>query len=94
MLIANKVFYVTCLLATNLWHLKFITIDVTAVFSHDDKILIKSLYLTGYTAKRLTDEYPEKSWTKHGVDKLMKKLQDTGTVDRRPGSSRPRSDCT
>jgi len=25
--------------------------------------LIKSLYLKGYIAKRLTDEFPEKSWT-------------------------------
>jgi len=27
----------------------------------EDKILINSLYLKGYTAKRLTDEFPEKS---------------------------------
>jgi len=33
-----------------------------------------------YTAKRLTDEFPEKSWTKHGVNKLLKNLRDTGTV--------------
>jgi len=39
----------------------------------------------------LTDEFPEKSWTKRGVNKLLKKLRDTGTVDRRPGISRPRS---
>ena len=38
--------------------------------------------------KRLTDEFREKSWTNHGVNKLLKKLQDTGTVDRRPGSRR------
>jgi len=30
------------------------------------------LYLKGYTAKRLTDEFSEKSWTKHGVKKLLK----------------------
>jgi len=58
------------------------------VFSDEDKILIKSLYLKGYTAKRLTDKFPEKSWTKRGVNKLLKKLQDTGTVDRWPGSSK------
>ena len=52
------------------------------VFSDKDKILIKSLYLKRYTTKRLTDEFPEKSWTKHGVNKLLKKLRDTGTVDR------------
>jgi len=31
------------------------------VFSDEDKILIKSLYLNGYTEKRLTDEFPEKA---------------------------------
>jgi len=41
------------------------------VFSDEIKILIKSLYLKSYTAKRLTDEFPEKSWTKHGVNKLF-----------------------
>jgi len=64
------------------------------VFSDKNKILIKSLYLKGYTAKMLTDEFPEKSWTKHGVNTLLKKLQDTGTVDRRPGSGRLHSACT
>ena len=43
------------------------------------------MYLKEYTAKRLTDEFPEKSWTNCGV-KLLKKLRDTGKVDRRPGS--------
>ena len=31
----------------------------------------------------------EKSWTKRGVNKLLKKLRDTGTVDWRLVSSRP-----
>jgi len=61
------------------------------ILSDEDKILIKSLYLKGYAAKRLTDEFPEKSWTKCGVNKLFKKLRDTGTVNKRPGSGRPRS---
>jgi len=50
----------------------------------------KSLYLKGYTAKELTDKFPKKSWRKRGVYKLLKKLRDTGTVDRRSGSDRPR----
>jgi len=73
----------------SLWHEKFVTEDVYAVFvnnqrgiSDEDKILIKCLYLKRYIAKRLTDELPEKSWTKPGVNKLLKKLRDTGTVDR------------
>jgi len=32
--------------------------------------------------------------TKRGVNKLCKKLRDTGTVSRRPGSGRPHSACT
>ena len=44
------------------------------VFSDEDRILIKDLHLKGYTAKRLTDKFPEKSWTKRGVNKLLKKL--------------------
>jgi len=29
----------------------------------------------------LIDEFPKKSWTKRGVNKLLKKLRDTSTVD-------------
>jgi len=102
-LFVNKIFHVTTLtfltFAINLWHQKFITADITAAFVNNqhaiqrqrNKILMKSLYLKGYTATRLTDEFPEKSWTKCGVNKLLKKLQDTGIVDRRPGSGRPHS---
>jgi len=64
-------------------------LTINTVLSDEDKILIKSLYLKGYTAKRLIDEFPEKSWTKCGVNKLFKKLRDTGTLNRRPGSGRP-----
>ena len=38
----------------------------------------------GYTAKVLTDEFPEKRWTKRCVNKLFKTLRDTGTVYTRP----------
>ena len=60
------------------------------ILSDEDNILIKSLYLKGYTAKRLTDEFPEKNWRKRGVNKLFKKSRDTGTVNRWPGG-RPHS---
>jgi len=74
-------------LAINLWHRKFVTADaslhclstIKMILSDEDKILIQSLYLKVYTAKRFTDEFPEKSWTKHGVNKLFKKLRDTGS---------------
>jgi len=60
--------------------LRLSTINI--VFNDKYTMLITTLYLKGYTAKRSTDEFPEKSWTKHGVSQLFKKLQDTGTVDR------------
>jgi len=44
------------------------------VFSDEDKILIKSLYLKMYTAKRFTDTFPEKRWTKRGVNKLLQNV--------------------
>ena len=49
----------------------------------------KSLYLKGYTAKRLTVNFLRKA--DHGVNNLLKKLRDTGIVDRRPGSGRSSS---
>ena len=93
--IANKLFvspfFWLFTFAINLWHRKFVTADVTATFVNDqhgiqrqDKILIRSLYLKGYIANRLTYEFPEKRWTKRGVNTLLKTLRDTGTVYRRP----------
>jgi len=54
----------------------------------------KSFYLKGYTAKRLTDELNQNSRTKRGVNKQLKKLRDTGTVDRLSGSGTLHSACT
>ena len=100
-----SLFFYLFTLAINLWRRKFVTTDASLqclststmnmILSYEDKILIKkSLYLKGYTAKRLTDKFLEKSWTKRGVNNLLKKLWDTGTFDRRPGSGRLGSACT
>jgi len=97
-----SLFFYLFAFAVKMWHQKFVTADVTVAFvnnqhgtqrrGHDfDK---KKLYLKEYTTKRLTDKFPQKSWTKRGVHKLLKKLRVTGTVDRQPGSSRPPSACT
>ena len=85
--------------AINLWHWKFVTADITPVFVNNQHgiqrqgqdFAKKSLYVKRYTANRLTDEFPKKSLTKRGVKKLLKKLRDAGTVNRRPGSGTPRS---
>ena len=87
--IANKIFHVTVLLVIYFGD-QFVASEVrhrtaeaslqclstiNMVLSDEDKILIQSLYLKGYTAKMLTDEFPEKSWTKCDVNKLFKKLR-------------------
>ena len=65
---------------------------VNMPLSKDDKVLIKSLHeLKGYSAPQLVKEFPSKDWNVRSVYRLLKKLRDTGTVDRRPGSGRRRS---
>ena len=62
------------------------------VFSSEDKILIKNLVLLkGYSSSRLMKEFPQKGWNKNGLDVLLRKIRATASVDRKPGSGRPRS---
>jgi len=64
---------------------------VNMQFTKEDKILIKNLFeLKGYTAKQLVRKFPSKGWNVGSVYKLLQKLWVTGTVDRRPGSSKRR----
>ena len=77
--------------AINLWHQQFVTADVTAVFVNNQHGIQrrghdfhKKFVFEEYTAKALADEFPEKCWTKHVVNKLLKTLRDTDTVDRWP----------
>jgi len=66
-----------------------------SAFSDEDKILIKCLYLKFYTAKRLTDEFPEKSWTKHPASKvLISSWRSCKTQAQLTGGGTPRSACT
>jgi len=97
--IANKIFHVTVqFVASEIRHRR----RVTALFVNNQHHIKRRAqdfntkfvqYLKGYTAKRLTDEFLEKSWTKCGVNKLFKNLRDTGTVrpNRRPGNVKPHS---
>jgi len=57
------------------------------VLSNEDKILIKKFVFVRVHSKQVYRKCPEKSWTKRGANKLLKKLLDTGTADRRPGSA-------
>ena len=65
------------------------------VFTYEDKVLIKNLYLIkGYGPTKLISEFPEKNWTRRGLDQLVKKIRQTGSVDRKKGSGRPKSSRT
>ena len=44
--------------------------------------------------RRISWEKLNKAYQRGVINKLLKKLRDRGTVDRRPGSGRPRSDRT
>jgi len=64
------------------------------MFSKKDKYLIKSLReLKGYSsARRLIREFPTNTgWCLSSLNYLIKKIDETGTVDRRSGSGRPRT---
>ena len=50
------------------------------VFSEEDHILIKNLYeLKGCGTKRLINKFPTKGWKLRALNKLLRKLKDTGT---------------
>ena len=44
-----------------------------------------------YNARQLSAEFPDKRWTTSSINRLLEKFRDTGTVDRRQGSDRPRT---
>jgi len=41
--------------------------------------------------KKLIKEFPDKGWGLRGLNKLLRKLRDTGMTVRRSGSGRPRT---
>jgi len=63
------------------------------VFSEEDKILIKNLYVyKGHSARQLISEYPEKGWKLKSLNYLLKKLRETDRTDRKPASGRLRTE--
>jgi len=47
----------------NLWHQRFVKADVTAVFSDEDKILIKKFVFEGVRSKEVDRRISRESWT-------------------------------
>jgi len=84
-----SLFFYLFTIVINLWHQKFVTADVIAVFikkhhgiqrrvqDFDKKFVFKEVH-----SKEVDGRISwKKTWPKHYVNKLLKKLRDTGTVD-------------
>src|SRR6218665_32028 len=66
-------------------------------FKEEDKIFIKVGLLRqehGYGAKRFLEEFSNKGWCPSAVIKLLKKIDESGTVERKPGSGKKRTTRT
>ena len=65
------------------------------VFSKEDKIIIQNDYKEkGWSAYRIWKDHSSKNWTYASVKRLLKRFKDSGTIDRKEGSGRPRSVTT
>jgi len=64
------------------------------VFTADDKQLIKSLrQLIGYSSRKFLKEFPQKNWTRRGLNYLLSKIDKYGTEERVAGSGWPCTAC-
>jgi len=62
------------------------------VFTSADRILIQELRKTkGFGARRFMTEFPGKTWSLAGLSRLIKKIDSTGTAERKVGSGRKRT---
>jgi DDE superfamily endonuclease len=62
------------------------------VFTTEDKVAIKFLRENKrYGAKRFLAEFPSKQWSLSGLKWLLKKIDETGSIERSKGAGRPRS---
>ena len=60
--------------------------------TNDDKVLIKALREEkSFSLTQILREFPNRGWKKSTVAYFLRKLSETGSSDRRPGSGRPKS---
>ena len=64
------------------------------VFTKDDGILIKVLRQSkSYSGRKLSEEFPGKDWSCSALDRLLRQIDTTESIDRKSGSSRERTVC-
>jgi len=65
------------------------------MLTKEDTTLITNVWESKkYGVKRLIKEFPNKKWSKRGVEDFQKRLRTTGSIERAPGSGRPRTTRT
>jgi hypothetical protein len=65
------------------------------VFSKEDLIVIKALrQQKGYSARKFLKEFPTRLWSRAALDRLIVKIDATGSADRKHGSGKRRSSRT
>ena len=59
-------------------------------FSNEDKAIIKNdCEEKGWSAYRIWKEHPSKGLVESSVRRLIRKYEETGSMDRRPGAGKP-----
>ena len=62
------------------------------LFTDEEKCMIEILRKEKqYSSRRLLNEFPNKNWTRRGLDHLLQKIDNTDSVARCPGSGRPQT---
>jgi len=65
------------------------------MLTKEDRILIQNVWESKkYGVRRLIKEFPNKKWSKRDVKDFQKRLRTTGSIERAPGSGRPRTTRT
>ena len=65
------------------------------VFSNEEKTIIKNDFnKKQWSAYRICKEHPTKNWNKVSVQRLLNRFKENGSMDRKPGSGRPRTATT
>ena len=65
------------------------------VLSQADKHVIEAVFKEkGWRGAKIIKEFPSKNWCKSSVNRLFKKVEQTGSIARKKGSGRPTTVCT
>ena len=71
------------------------TLTLKMVLSRADKIVIETLFKEkGWRGNRLIKEFPSKNLNKRTINHLIKKIEATGSHERRKGGGRPAAAST